>query len=259
MTALIDEQGAVRMLDPERPDLALVKLVEAEVEILGNFTREELDRQFVKDRSVLTAERDHLEFPDRELLLVFHVLELGVFFRILESDPLQRRTSANDRTGHPGDRTDVRDMVAMTMAGEDGLGGLDSGSLEAGFHLLGIGAEFLSQDPMFPAGFGEDRVEQEGRFAVCDRKSGHSEPPCGEPFGRTESGQQNHEKGRKADQTVNGTHTERLARLSGNEKTPPVTIGGVEKMAGAMGLEPTTFAVTGRHCNRLNYAPALEQ
>jgi len=28
-------------------------------------------------------------------------------------------------------------------------------------------------------------------------------------------------------------------------------------MAGAMGLEPTTYAVTGRHCNQLNYAPAL--
>ena len=28
-------------------------------------------------------------------------------------------------------------------------------------------------------------------------------------------------------------------------------------MAGAMGLEPTTFAVTGRRCNRLNYAPAF--
>jgi hypothetical protein len=27
-------------------------------------------------------------------------------------------------------------------------------------------------------------------------------------------------------------------------------------MAGAMGLEPTTYAVTGRHCNQLNYAPA---
>lgn len=30
-------------------------------------------------------------------------------------------------------------------------------------------------------------------------------------------------------------------------------------MAGAMGLEPTTFAVTGRRCNRLNYAPANNQ
>jgi hypothetical protein len=27
-------------------------------------------------------------------------------------------------------------------------------------------------------------------------------------------------------------------------------------MAGVMGLEPTTFAVTGRRCNQLNYTPA---
>ena len=33
--------------------------------------------------------------------------------------------------------------------------------------------------------------------------------------------------------------------------------GPNKKMAGAMGLEPTTFAVTGRRCNQLNYAPAF--
>ena len=30
------------------------------------------------------------------------------------------------------------------------------------------------------------------------------------------------------------------------------------KMAGAKGLEPSTFAVTGRRCNQLNYAPAIK-
>src|SRR5690242_16048544 len=30
-------------------------------------------------------------------------------------------------------------------------------------------------------------------------------------------------------------------------------------MAGVMGLEPTTFAVTGRRCNRLNYTPAFKK
>jgi hypothetical protein len=29
-------------------------------------------------------------------------------------------------------------------------------------------------------------------------------------------------------------------------------------MAGAKGLEPSTFAVTGRRCNQLNYAPAVK-
>ena len=30
----------------------------------------------------------------------------------------------------------------------------------------------------------------------------------------------------------------------------------ITKMAGATRLELATFAVTGRHCNQLNYAPA---
>ena len=30
----------------------------------------------------------------------------------------------------------------------------------------------------------------------------------------------------------------------------------MKKVAGETGLEPATFAVTGRHCNQLNYSPA---
>lgn len=41
------------------------------------------------------------------------------------------------------------------------------------------------------------------------------------------------------------------------QKSPEINLGFLNiQMAGAMGLEPTTFAVTGRHCNQLNYAPA---